>query len=66
MAKRLDRPVKTTVVNGQPVRSIIPPQEVKKTIMRANKWTAEQYRKNVDVFKNKLRAHEAYVRDQGV
>lgn len=66
MAKRLDRPVKTTVVNGQPVRSIISPQEVKKTIMRANKWTAEQYRKNVDIFKNKLRAYETYERAQGV
>lgn len=66
MAKRLDRPVKTTILNGQPVRSLISPQEVKKTIMRANKWTAEQYRKNVDVFKNKLRAYEAYERAQGV
>lgn len=66
MAKRLDRPVLTKVVNGQPVRSLISPQEVKKTIMRANKWTAEQYRKNVDVFKNKLRAYEAYERAQGV
>lgn len=33
---------------------------MKKTIMSANGWTAEQYRKQYDLFKNKLRAYESY------
>ena len=32
----------------------------KQIIMKANNWTAEQYRKKYDIFKNKLRAYEAY------
>lgn len=36
------------------------PTEVKRVIMKANNWTAEQYRKKYDIFKNKLRAYEAY------
>ena len=39
--------------------------EVKQYIMRANNWTAEQYRKQYDIFKNKLRAYESYKQAQG-
>lgn len=34
--------------------------EVKRYIMRANNWTEEQYNKNYDIFKNKLRAYESF------
>lgn len=40
--------------------------EVKQYIMRTNNWTAEQYRKQYDIFKNKLRAYESYQKAQGV
>ena len=33
--------------------------------MAANEWTAEQYRKQYDIFKNKLRAYESYRRAHG-
>ena len=42
------------------VKQKISPREVKKTIMKANNWTAEEYKKKYDIFKNKLRAFEAY------
>ena len=35
-------------------------KEAKATIMRAHGWTAEQYQKQYDLFKNKLRAYESY------
>ena len=38
----------------------VTPTEAKTTIMRANGWTAEQYKKQYDIFKNKLRAYEAF------
>ena len=38
----------------------VTPTEAKATIMRANGWTAEQYKKQYDIFKNKLRAYEAF------
>ena len=40
-------------------------REVKQFIMDQNNWTAEQYRKNYDIFKNKLRAYESYQKAQG-
>lgn len=40
--------------------------EAKRTIMRANNWTEEQYRKQYDLFKNKLRAYESFKRAHGV
>lgn len=46
------------VRNGSTER--ITAKEVKKTIMKANNWTAEEYKKKYDIFKNKLRAFEAY------
>lgn len=33
--------------------------------MSANNWTAEQYRKQYDIFKNKLRAYESYRKAHG-
>lgn len=41
-------------------------REVKAYIMKANGWTSEQYRKQYDIFKNKLRAYESYKQAQGV
>lgn len=66
MANRHARPVKAVKIGGKIVRKQISPQEVKKTIMQANKWTDEQYRKNVDIFKNRLRSYEAYERGYGL
>lgn len=39
--------------------------EAKAVIMKANKWTEEQYRKQYDIFKNKLRAYESFMRQHG-
>ena len=43
------------------VRVKVKPSEIKQTIMQANNWTEDQYRKQYDIFKNKLRAYESYV-----
>lgn len=43
----------------------VSPREVKKFIMSANGWTAEEYTKKRDIFKNKLRAYESFQRAQG-
>ena len=40
-------------------------RQKKAVIMAANDWTAEQYRKQYDIFKNKLRAYESYKRAHG-
>ena len=47
------------------VRVAVSPREIKKTIMRANEWTEDQYRKQYDLFKNKLRAYESFRRAHG-
>lgn len=41
-------------------------REMKRDIMKAHGWTAEQYRKQYDIFKNKLRAYESFQRAHGV
>ena len=41
-------------------------REVKQFIMEQNGWTAETYRKQYDIFKNKLNAYESYQRSRGV
>ena len=41
-------------------------KEVKQFIMEQNGWTAETYRKQYDIFKNKLNAYESYQRSRGV
>lgn len=43
---------------GQKVK--VSAHEVKQTIMKANNWTAQEYRKKYDIFKNKLRAYESF------
>lgn len=40
-------------------------REVKNYIMKVNGWTSEQYQKQYDIFKNKLRAYEAYEAQHG-
>lgn len=44
----------------------IPSRQMKKLIMSVNDWTEEQYRKQYDLFKNKLRAYENFRRAHGV
>ena len=41
-------------------------KEKKAAIMKANNWTDEQYRKQYDIFKNKLRAYESFRKAHGV
>lgn len=57
----------TRVVNGktQHVRVELTSREVKAYIMKQNRLTATQYKKQYDIFKNKLRASEAFERAQG-
>lgn len=40
-------------------------RQKKAAIMSANNWTEDQYRKQYDIFKNKLRAYENYRRAHG-
>lgn len=50
---------------GQSVKVKLTPSQVKAEIMRINNWTAEQYKKQYDIFKNKLRSFEAFERKAG-
>ena len=47
---------------GKPITK----KEMRQTIMAANNWNAEQYRKQYDIFKNKLRFYEEVQRSRGV
>ena len=40
-------------------------REMKRTIMAANKWSAERYQKEYDIFKNRRRAYESYQEAHG-
>ncbi len=40
-------------------------REVKAYIMKQNGWTSEQYNKQYDIMRNKMRAYEAYERASG-
>ena len=40
-------------------------REMKRTIMAVNKWSAERYQKEYDLFKNRLRAYESYQEAHG-
>lgn len=40
-------------------------KEVKAFVMKVNNWTASEYQKKYDIFKNKLRAFEAYEKFKG-
>lgn len=61
MAKRSTGIYQT--VNGQQVE--LNARQVKNFIMKVNGWTSEQYRKQYDIFKNKVRAFEGYERAKG-
>lgn len=50
-------------VDGEDIK--LKPKEIKTEIMRVNKWTAEEYQKHYDIFKNKLRNFEAFERAHG-
>ena len=39
--------------------------QIKEYIKKANNWTDEQYRKQYDIFKNKLRAYESFRESHG-
>lgn len=47
------------IANGVQVK--VSPSEMKKTIMKANEWTETEYKKQYDLFKNKLRAYEGFM-----
>lgn len=49
--------------NGQRIK--MTSREVKTYIMKVNGWTSEQYNKQYDITRNKLRAYEAYERKSG-
>ncbi len=51
------------IKNGQKVK--MTSREVKQYIMKQNKWTSEQYNKQYDILRNKLRAFESYERMSG-
>lgn len=52
------------MVKGQRVE--MSSREVKAYVMKQNGWTSQQYDKQYDIFKNKLRAYENYERAHGV
>ena len=52
--------------DGKYAKVALSSKEVKAYIMKANGWTAEEYRKKYDIFKNKLNAYESYQRSRGV
>lgn len=58
----------TRSVNGKTIAVKVPLKagEAKQLIMSVNKWTEEQYRKQYDLFKNKLRAYESFRKAHGV
>lgn len=49
--------------NGQRVK--MTSREVKAYIMKVNGWTTEQYNKQYDILRNKVRSYEAYERASG-
>lgn len=57
----------TKIVNGerQHTRIELTSREIKAYIMKVEGLTSEQYKKKYDIFKNKLRAYEAFERHAG-
>ena len=55
------------MIHGEYVyeRTKVKPSEVKETIMKANKWTEDQYKKQFYLFRNKLKAYENYRKAHG-
>lgn len=54
----------TRIVKGEEVN--ISSREMKKTIMDVNNWNEAEYRKQYDIFKNKLRFYEEVQRSRGI
>lgn len=54
-------------IHGEDVyeRTKVKPSEVKETIMKANNWTEDQYKKQFYLFRNKLKAYENYRKARG-
>ncbi len=57
---------KYTTKNGKKVAVAMTSREVKAYVMKQNGWTSEQYRKQYDLLKNKVRAYESYRSSQGI
>lgn len=57
---------KYTTKNGKPVQVAMTSREVKAYVMKQNGWTSDQYRKQYDILKNKVRAYESFRRSQGI
>lgn len=53
---------KKVTIKGEKVDKELTNREVKAYIMKVNGWTSQQYDKQYDIFKNKLRAFENYER----
>lgn len=62
----MTKPYKTVLRGGERARVPVTSKEMKAAIMKANRWTESQYRKNYDIFKLKLRSYEAYKKAHGV
>lgn len=56
---------KWTTKGGKKIKVPVKPSEAKAFIMKVNGWTAEEYRKKYDIFKNKLTAYESYREARG-
>lgn len=50
-------------VKGEQVK--LSSREIKATTMRLKGWTSEEYKKNYDLFKNKVRAYESFMEAHG-
>lgn len=48
------------------VRTALTAREIKSYVMRERGWTSEQYQKEYDKLRNRLRAYEAFQRQSGV
>lgn len=55
-----------TTKNGKPAQVAMTSKEVKAYVMKQNGWTSEQYRKQYDILKNKVRAYESFRKSQGI
>lgn len=56
---------KTITKNGEAVKVKVSSHKQKAEIMRINKWSAKEYKRQYDLFKNKLRAYESFRRFKG-
>ena len=61
--KYIEKKIGNEVVN---VQVKMTSRQVKAYIMEQNGWTSDQYRKQYDILKNKVRAYESFRRSQGI